>query len=76
MIQGIQDSLTPKSRKKLQCLNRVIIHHLQYLPHLATIMAALADHIVENGLEWHPVHEEALAQIKRLASETPVLRPI
>jgi hypothetical protein len=48
----------------------------RYLPHLATVMVPLTDLISEDGFEWHPVYEEALAQIKKLASETPVLRPI
>jgi hypothetical protein len=32
--------------------------------------------ISEDRFEWYAVHKEVLAQIKRLASETPVLRPI
>jgi hypothetical protein len=52
-----------------------------YLPcpvpaHSATVKAPLTDFISEDGFEWCPGHEEALAQIKRLASKTPVLRPI
>jgi hypothetical protein len=39
-------------------------------------MAKLLDLISEDGFEWHPIHEEALVQIKRLAKEIPVLRPI
>jgi hypothetical protein len=39
-----------------------------------TVMALLTDLISEDGLDWHPVYEEAFAQIKRLVSETPVLR--
>jgi hypothetical protein len=75
-ITDIQDWPTPKSRKELQYLNGVIISNAQYLPHLVTIMAPLTQLVSEDRVEWRPIHEEAIAQIKRLASETPVLRPI
>jgi hypothetical protein len=39
-------------------------------------MVPLTDLVTENGFEWRPVHEEVLAQIKRLVSKMPVLRPI
>jgi hypothetical protein len=68
----MQDWFTPKSRKELQYLNGLIIHHVQYLPHLVTIIAPLADFVSEDGDEWCPVHEEVLAQVKKLASEIPV----
>jgi hypothetical protein len=39
-------------------------------------MALLTDLVSEDGFEWRPVHREVGAQIKRLASETTVLRSI
>jgi hypothetical protein len=39
-------------------------------------MVAMTDLISEDGFKWHPVHEELLAQSKRLGSETPVSRLI
>jgi hypothetical protein len=39
-------------------------------------MAPLTDLVSEDGFEWRPVYEEALAQIKWLISEMLVLRPI
>jgi hypothetical protein len=39
-------------------------------------MAPLPDLVSEDGFQWHSVHVEALAQVKKLAGETPVLRCI
>jgi hypothetical protein len=39
-------------------------------------MALLTDCASENGFEWCPVHEEALGQVKKVASKTLVLRPM
>jgi hypothetical protein len=39
-------------------------------------MALLTDLASEDGFKWHPVHEEALVQIKKLVSETLLLRGI
>jgi hypothetical protein len=39
-------------------------------------MTPLTDLVSEDRFEWHPVNREVLAQIKRPASEIPVLRPI
>jgi hypothetical protein len=39
-------------------------------------MALLTDLLSEDGFQYCPVREEVLEQIKRLTSETPVLRPI
>jgi hypothetical protein len=39
-------------------------------------MATLTDLVSDDAFEWRPVHEEVLAQIKRLGNKTAVLRPI
>jgi hypothetical protein len=39
-------------------------------------MAPLTDLVSEDGFKWHPVPEEALTLIKRLASKIPLLKPI
>jgi hypothetical protein len=75
-IQGIQDWPILRSRKELQCPNGVIIDHDQYLPHLATVMAPLTDLVSDDGFKWCLVYKEALAQMTKLASKPPVLRPI
>jgi hypothetical protein len=75
-IRGIQDWPTPKSKKELQRFIGVVIYHAQFLPHLATITSPLSDLISQEVFEWHPIHEEAFKQVKRLAENTPILRPL
>jgi hypothetical protein len=39
-------------------------------------MALLTDLISKARFKWYPAYEDVLGQIERLASETPVLRPV
>ena len=58
-IRGIQDWHTPKSKNELQTSIGVVIYHVQFLPHLATLSARLSDLLSQSEFEWRPLHEEA-----------------
>ena len=53
-----------------------MIYHAQFLPHLATTTAPLSDLISQDVFEWRPLHEEVFQQVKPVAKETILLRPI
>ena len=59
---------TPLNQKsELETFIGVLIYPAQFLPHLATASAPLADLLSQNEFEWRPLHEETFQSVKHLA---------
>lgn len=74
-VRAVQEMPRPLDAQGVQRLLGVVTYLAKFLPQLSTIcepLRRLTDR--EARFDWMPHHDEALASIKRLITEAPVLR--
>ncbi len=66
---------TPTDAKAVQCFIGFDTYLAKLLPKLSEVCEPLC-RLLDKGTEWHwlPKHDEAVCEIKRLVSSTPVLK--
>src|SRR3989337_2423914 len=75
-IRDIKDWTIPKSRKELERFLGLVNYISQFLPHHASLTAPLTSLTGKAEFLWTDIHTKAFNQIKQLATDAKVLRPI
>ena len=73
----IQNWRTPRTYHDVQRFLGLVQYIQHFMPNVSAFMAPLSA-ITKNGHEftWRPIHEKCFAEIKALATKTPILKPI
>ena len=76
MVQ-IMNWRTPRSYQDVQRFLGLVQYIQHFMPNVSVFTAPLSG-ITRNGHEfmWRPIHEKCFAEIKALATKTPILKPI
>ena len=76
-MSQVQEWRTPRNYHDVQRFLGLVQYVQHFLPNVSAFTAPLSS-MTQNGHEfaWRPVHEKAFQEIKALASQTPILKPI
>ena len=75
-IRKIMDWTRPNNQKELQRFNGMVNYISQFMPHAATITAALTELTGDEEWLWTDLQKTAFQAVKRAAEDHKALRPI
>ena len=76
-VDKILASRTPRSASDIKEFNGLVNYIGQFIPGLSEWSTVLSGLTKKNvPFKWEPIHEEAFLNIKRLAKNTPICKPI